>query len=131
MGGEIDAVGPIGHPNHFADADPASAEGIYHQRRCILHHAMDLSWFCQAPQGVVAFQLGRSALGLEQRRCLRPLRPQCSGLKHGLKLITQGMAVIAETFLGGLLLPLAEQWAQGGFHLSQRHLLQHGPCQAG
>ncbi|MDA7986441.1 MAG: D-alanyl-D-alanine dipeptidase [Synechococcus sp. H1_metabat_bins_2.tsv.006] len=50
MGGEIDAVGPIGHPNHFADADPASPEGIYHQRRCILHHAMTSAGFVRHPK---------------------------------------------------------------------------------
>ena len=71
-----------------------------------------ISGFGQAPQGVVALQLGRSALGLEQRGSVRPLRPQCSGLKHGLKLIAKGMAVITKALLGGLLLPLAEQRAR-------------------
>ena len=50
MGGEIDAVGPIGQPNHFADADPASAEGRYHQRRCILHHAMESAGLVRHPK---------------------------------------------------------------------------------
>ena len=50
MGGEIDAVGPIGHPNHFADSDPALPEGIYHQRRCILHHAMTSAGFVRHPK---------------------------------------------------------------------------------
>ena len=66
MGGEIDAVGPIGQPNHFADADPASAEGVTTSgaASCITPWNQRV---CQAPQGVVALQLGRSALGLEQR----------------------------------------------------------------
>ncbi|MEK9632185.1 MAG: M15 family metallopeptidase, partial [Synechococcus sp.] len=50
MGGDIDAVGPIGHPNHFADADPASAEGRYHQRRCLLHRAMESAGFVRHPK---------------------------------------------------------------------------------
>ena len=130
MGGEIDAVGPIGHPNHFADADPASAEGVITSGAASCITPWTQLGLSGTPRsgGISA---GAISSGLGAAGCLRPLRPQFSGLKHGLKLLTKGMAVIAETFLGGLLLPLAEQRAQGGFHLSQRHLLQHGPCQAG
>ena len=50
MGGEIDAVGAIGHPDHFADAEPASAEAIFHQRRCRLHCAMTSAGFVRHPK---------------------------------------------------------------------------------
>ena len=50
MGGEIDAVGPIGHPNHFVDAETASAEGGYHQRRCMLNLAMESAGFVRHPK---------------------------------------------------------------------------------
>ena len=49
MGGEIDAVGPIGHPDHFAQAEAGSPEQRFHQRRGLLQHAMESAGFVRHP----------------------------------------------------------------------------------
>jgi D-alanyl-D-alanine dipeptidase len=49
LGGDIDAVGPIGHPDHFINAAISSAEGEFHQRRCLLQRAMGRAGFVRHP----------------------------------------------------------------------------------
>lgn len=49
MGGAIDALGPVSLPDHFADADPGSSEGLWHRRRGWLAAAMGRAGFVRHP----------------------------------------------------------------------------------
>lgn len=49
MGGAIDALGPVSLPDHFAAADPGSAEGLWHRRRCSLAAVMGRAGFVRHP----------------------------------------------------------------------------------
>ncbi|MEB3176424.1 MAG: M15 family metallopeptidase [Synechococcus sp.] len=49
MGGEIDAVGEIAMPLHFASAAPGTPEAQFHQHRCWLAEAMESAGFARHP----------------------------------------------------------------------------------
>ncbi|MEB3238993.1 MAG: M15 family metallopeptidase [Cyanobacteriota bacterium] len=49
MGGAIDALGPVSLPDHFADADPGTSEGLWHRRRGWLAAAMGRAGFVRHP----------------------------------------------------------------------------------
>jgi D-alanyl-D-alanine dipeptidase len=50
LGGEIDAVGAIAEPDHFAGASAGSAEARFHQRRKLLNDAMTSAGFARHPR---------------------------------------------------------------------------------
>ncbi|MFM7237608.1 MAG: M15 family metallopeptidase [Cyanobium sp.] len=53
MGGSIDAIGPISHPDHFAAAAASAPDGeaaCWHQRRRLLAEVMAGAGFAQHPQ---------------------------------------------------------------------------------
>ncbi|MEA5440998.1 M15 family metallopeptidase [Cyanobium gracile] len=49
MGGEIDAIGPISHPDHYAEAPPGSEAADWHVRRLLLVGVMAAAGFAQHP----------------------------------------------------------------------------------
>lgn len=49
MGGEIDALGSIAEPDHFAEAAQGSPEALWHQRRELLATAMGRGGFSRHP----------------------------------------------------------------------------------
>jgi D-alanyl-D-alanine dipeptidase len=61
MGGAIDAIGPISHPLHYAnaaEADPSGPPAVWHRRRCLLAEAMAGAGFAQHPQEWWHFSFG-------------------------------------------------------------------------
>lgn len=61
MGGAIDAIGPISHPLHHAEAaraDPSGPAAEWHRRRCLLAEAMAGAGFAQHPQEWWHFSFG-------------------------------------------------------------------------
>ncbi|PSB38949.1 D-alanyl-D-alanine dipeptidase [Aphanothece cf. minutissima CCALA 015] len=49
MGGEIDAIGAISEPEHYAEAAPGSEAADWHERRRLLAAVMEESGFAQHP----------------------------------------------------------------------------------
>ena len=49
MGGEIDAIGPISAPDHYAAAAEGSEAGTWHRRRLLLAAVMGEAGFAQHP----------------------------------------------------------------------------------
>ncbi|MCP9858296.1 MULTISPECIES: M15 family metallopeptidase [unclassified Cyanobium] len=49
MGGEIDAIGMISHPDHYAAASPGSEAADWHARRRLLAAVMGAAGFAQHP----------------------------------------------------------------------------------
>ncbi len=61
MGGEIDAIGSISYPDHYAaaaTADPLSTAALWHQRRSALAGAMAAAGFAQHPNEWWHFSYG-------------------------------------------------------------------------
>ena len=73
MGGEIDAIGPVSEPDHWAEAageDPHSTAAVWHARRRLLAEAMATAGFVRHPHEWWHFSWGDQLWAWRSGACL-------------------------------------------------------------
>jgi D-alanyl-D-alanine dipeptidase len=80
MGGEIDAIGAISLPDHYAGASPGSEAADWHARRCLLATVMGAAGLAQHPNEWWHFSHGDQ---LWAWRCRKPQALYGAVLREG------------------------------------------------